>query len=75
MQASLPQVTALGKPALLERVSNALLALRGLFKEFDSDDNNVVTREEFTQARRPDLCTKDLAFPAELTSCTKVKPL
>lgn len=45
----LPQVTALGKPALLERTSNALLALRGLFKEFDSDDNNVVTHEEFTQ--------------------------
>ena len=44
-------MTALGNPKLLERVSNALLALRDLFKQFDADSNNIVTREEFAQAR------------------------
>ena len=29
------QVTALGNPRLLERVSNGLLALRNLFRQFD----------------------------------------
>ena len=43
------QVTALGNPKLLERVSNGVLTLQALFKQFDTDNNNVVTREEFGQ--------------------------
>lgn len=43
------QVTALGNPKLLERVSNGVLTLQALFKQFDTDNNNVVSREEFGQ--------------------------
>ena len=45
----LVQVTALGNPKLLERVSNGVLTLQALFKQFDTDNNNVVTRDEFNQ--------------------------
>ena len=44
-------MTALGNPKLLERVSNGVLTLQALFKEFDKDNNNVVTREEFGQVQ------------------------
>ena len=47
------QVTALGNPKLLERVSNGVLVLRNLFKQFDTDDNNVVSRDEFAQVSSP----------------------
>lgn len=41
------QLTALGLPELLERVSNALGAIRGLFAQFDDDGNGFVSIEEF----------------------------
>jgi hypothetical protein len=46
---SLPclQVTALGQPKLLERVSDSLNAVHNLFRRFDEDLNGVVTRDEF----------------------------
>ena len=43
------QVTALGNPKLLERVSNGVLAIQSLFQQFDTDGNNQVTRDEFAQ--------------------------
>lgn len=43
------QVTALGNPKLLERVSGALIALQNLFAQFDKDMNNKITKEEFSQ--------------------------
>jgi hypothetical protein len=43
------QITALGLPKLLERVSSALLAIRSLFIHFDADGNGWVTREEFAR--------------------------
>lgn len=43
------QVTALGNPKLLERVSGALTALQNLFAQFDKDMNNMITKEEFSQ--------------------------
>lgn len=45
------QVTALGNPKLLERVSSGLVAIRNLFSQFDTDMNNVITREEFKAVR------------------------
>ena len=44
-------MTALGNPKLLERVSSGLVAIRNLFSQFDSDMNNVITREEFKSVR------------------------
>ncbi|PSC69490.1 Proline dehydrogenase [Micractinium conductrix] len=44
------KVTALGLPTLLERTSNALLAIRELFRRYDSDGNGMVTQEEFARA-------------------------
>ena len=44
-------MTALGNPKLLERVSSGLVAIRNLFSQFDSDMNNVITREEFKAVR------------------------
>ena len=44
-------MTALGNPKLLERVSNGVLTLQALFKQFDTDNNNVVTRDEFGQVK------------------------
>ena len=41
------QVTALGQPKLLERVSDSLNAVHNLFRRFDEDLNGVVTRDEF----------------------------
>ena len=46
------QVTALGQPKLLERVSGSLVAIRDLFRIFDADLNGVVTRDEFDRVRR-----------------------
>ena len=45
------QVTALGQPKLLERVSNSLIAVQHLFRRFDHDLNGVVTRDEFEMVR------------------------
>lgn len=41
------QVTALGQPKLLERVSDSLVSVHNLFRRFDEDLNGVVTRDEF----------------------------
>ena len=54
------QVTALGNPKLLERVSGALVALQNLFSQFDMDMNNKITRDEFSQV--------GLSSPASLLS-------
>lgn len=43
------KVTALGLPTLLERTSNALHAIRDLFRRFDTDGNGLLTQEEFAQ--------------------------
>ncbi len=40
-------MTALGQPKLLERVSGSLVAIRDLFRIFDADHNNVISRDEF----------------------------
>ncbi len=45
------QVTALGQPKLLERVSKSLMAVQHLFRCFDEDLNGVVTRDEFEMVR------------------------
>jgi hypothetical protein len=45
------QVTALGQPKLLERVSDSLNAVHNLFRRFDEDLNGVVTRDEFEKVR------------------------
>lgn len=42
------QVTALGNPKLLERVSAGLLAIKNLFNQFDLNHDDVVSREEFS---------------------------
>lgn len=44
------KVTALGDPALLERMSVAIVELHKLFMKFDSDQTGVVTRDQFTVA-------------------------
>jgi len=41
------KVTALGDPALLERVSGTLVALRGFFARLDSAERGWLTRDEF----------------------------
>jgi Ca2+-binding EF-hand superfamily protein len=41
------QVTALGNPILLERMSTALTEMKNLFKKFDSNGDGTITREEF----------------------------
>jgi proline dehydrogenase len=41
------KVTALGEPALLERVSNTLLALNGFFATLDTAGRGSLTRDEF----------------------------
>ncbi|KAL4433468.1 hypothetical protein ABPG77_010321 [Micractinium sp. CCAP 211/92] len=41
------KVTALGLPELLERTSNSLLAIRDLFRRFDTDGNGLLTQQEF----------------------------
>lgn len=41
------QVTALGNPKLLERVSVGLLAIRNLFDQFDLNKDKVISQEEF----------------------------
>ncbi len=50
-QVCLWQMTALGQPKLLERVSASLVAIRDLFAIFDADLNGVVTRGEFDKVR------------------------
>jgi proline dehydrogenase len=42
------KVTALGNPKLLERVSNALLAVRDLFRVLDENGDGFVDKDEFT---------------------------
>lgn len=41
------KITALGNPALLERVSTAITEIRNLFLKFDVDGNGTVSKEEF----------------------------
>jgi proline dehydrogenase len=41
------KVTALGMPMLLERVSNALLAVRDLFKQLDENGDGLLDVDEF----------------------------
>lgn len=57
------QVTALGNPHLLERVSQTLKQMRILFKTFDHDNDGFVTKQEFAEASRPccALCDQDTA--------------
>ena len=43
------KVTALGPPALLERVSMAILAVQNLFESFDEDKDGTVSAEEFAR--------------------------
>lgn len=43
------KVTALGNPALLERMSNVITEVNNLFSEFDKKSSGVITREEFVQ--------------------------
>ena len=47
------QVTALGNPKLLERVSAGLSAITNLFSQFDLNHDDVVTREEFSMVSSP----------------------
>ena len=41
------KVTALGNPILLERCSNAINQIKGLFVEFDVNNDGILTRTEF----------------------------
>jgi proline dehydrogenase len=41
------KLTALGNPALLERVSIALLAVQSLFAAFDEDGDGTISKDEF----------------------------
>lgn len=41
------KLTALGKPALLERVSSSIVSIRGLFAEFDEDHDGTICKDEF----------------------------
>lgn len=41
------KLTALGNPILLERITNALNAIREVYYEFDKDASNVVSLEQF----------------------------
>ena len=43
------KLTALGNPALLERLSTAILETRRLFERFDIDGDGVVTVEEVSE--------------------------
>ena len=43
------KVTALGNPALLERMSTVITEARKLFSKFDSDNNGRISRDEFMQ--------------------------
>lgn len=47
------QVTALGQPKLLERVSASLVAIQNLFRTFDADLDGVITREDFETVDTP----------------------
>lgn len=46
------QVTALGNPKLLERVSNTLSELHKLFERFDTDDSGFITKDKFFRVSR-----------------------
>ena len=46
------QVTGLGNPHLLERVSNTLNEMRLLFKSFDEDSDGFVTKDEFAKVKK-----------------------
>jgi hypothetical protein len=63
------QLTALGNPKLLERVSAGLVAIRNLFSQFDLNHDNVVSHEEFESVR--DLMATPLSpnCPPVLPSC------
>lgn len=52
----LAQVTALGNPKLLERVSNTLKELHNLFDRFDVDHDGFITRDEFFRVRPSFAC-------------------
>eukprot|EP00591_Stephanopyxis_turris_P010761 CAMPEP_0195519864 /NCGR_PEP_ID=MMETSP0794_2-20130614/15655_1 /TAXON_ID=515487 /ORGANISM="Stephanopyxis turris, Strain CCMP 815" /LENGTH=585 /DNA_ID=CAMNT_0040649095 /DNA_START=332 /DNA_END=2090 /DNA_ORIENTATION=+ len=41
------KVTALGNPLLLERMSTAICEARNLFQRFDTDNDGIVSRDEF----------------------------
>ncbi len=54
------QVTALGNPKLLERVSAGLVAISNLFDEFDLNKDRVISHEEFEAVS---FCTRPLGPP------------
>lgn len=56
------QLTALGNPRLLERVSAGLQAINGLFSEFDLNHDQQISHEEFNQVQ-----TSALRMPRCLT--------
>ena len=55
--------------ASLERVSNGVLVLRNLFKQFDTDDNNVVSRDEFAQVCAPSITAATGNVGVSFTHC------
>lgn len=62
LSANAVQVTALGQPKLLERVSDSLVSVHNLFRRFDEDLNGVVTRDEFEKVH----CTNSYGRAARL---------
>jgi len=46
------KITSLGNPKLLERMSDAIMEAKKLFKKFDKNGTGLITREEFEQSYR-----------------------
>ena len=56
------QVTGLGNPKLLERVSIVLKELHALFRRFDKDGDGIVTKDEFFEVRLACIASHALCF-------------